>query len=101
MVFTLLLSIDRLMRLDQHLVARCKYIQESLALSGAVELMFAQFCTWRCLCYTLQRHNQGVRSTLGNGGETAQNRHVACMRKLLTFMNSMLKINTPWNPKKA
>ena len=24
---------------------------------------------------------------------------VACMRKLLTIMNSMLKNNTPWNPK--
>lgn len=26
---------------------------------------------------------------------------VACMRKLLTMMNSMLKSNTPWNPKSA
>lgn len=26
---------------------------------------------------------------------------VACMRKLLTIMNSMLKNNTPWNPKMA
>jgi len=26
---------------------------------------------------------------------------VACMRKLLTIMNSMLKNNTPWNPKYA
>lgn len=26
---------------------------------------------------------------------------VACMRKLLTIMNSMLKNNTPWNPKNA
>ncbi len=26
---------------------------------------------------------------------------VACMRKLLTIMNSMLKNNTPWNPKIA
>ena len=26
---------------------------------------------------------------------------VACMRKLLTMMNSMLKNNTPWNPKNA
>jgi transposase len=26
---------------------------------------------------------------------------VACMRKLLTIMNSMLKNNTPWNPKTA
>lgn len=26
---------------------------------------------------------------------------VACMRKLLTIMNSMLKNNTPWNPKVA
>jgi transposase len=23
---------------------------------------------------------------------------VACMRKLLTIMNAMLKHNTPWNP---
>ncbi|MFZ5502502.1 MAG: IS110 family transposase, partial [Pseudomonadota bacterium] len=26
---------------------------------------------------------------------------VACMRKLLTIMNSMLKNNTPWNLKNA
>jgi transposase len=26
---------------------------------------------------------------------------VACMRKLLTVMNSMLKNNVPWNPKMA
>ncbi len=26
---------------------------------------------------------------------------VACMRKLLTIMNSMLKNNTPWSPKSA
>lgn len=26
---------------------------------------------------------------------------VACMRKLLTIMNSILKTNTPWNPKNA
>ncbi|HHJ37897.1 MAG TPA: IS110 family transposase, partial [Methylothermaceae bacterium] len=26
---------------------------------------------------------------------------VACMRKLLTIMNAMIKNNTPWTPKMA
>jgi len=26
---------------------------------------------------------------------------VACMRKLLTIMNAMIRSNTPWNPKIA
>jgi transposase len=26
---------------------------------------------------------------------------VACMRKLLTIMNTMIKNNTPWSPKTA
>ena len=26
---------------------------------------------------------------------------VACMRKLLTIMNAMIKSNTPWSPKTA
>jgi transposase len=26
---------------------------------------------------------------------------VACMRKLLTIMNAMIKSNSPWNPKTA
>ena len=26
---------------------------------------------------------------------------VACMRKLLTIMNAMIKNNSPWNPKNA
>ena len=38
---------------------------------------------------------------LKKAGKPAKVVIVACMRKLLTMMNSMLKNNTPWNPKNA
>lgn len=38
---------------------------------------------------------------LKNAGKPPKVVIVACMRKLLTIMNSMLKNNTPWNPKTA
>jgi len=38
---------------------------------------------------------------LKEAGKPAKVVIVACMRKLLTIMNAMLKNNTPWNPKNA
>lgn len=38
---------------------------------------------------------------LKTAGKPAKVVIVACMRKLLTIMNSMLKNNTPWNPQNA
>lgn len=38
---------------------------------------------------------------LKKAGKPAKVVIVACMRKLLTIMNSMLKTNTPWNPQTA
>lgn len=38
---------------------------------------------------------------LRNAGKPAKVVIVACMRKLLTIMNVIIKNNTPWNPKKA
>ena len=40
-------------------------------------------------------------SRLKNAGKPAKVVIVACMRKLLTIMNIIIKNNTPWNPKKA
>jgi transposase len=38
---------------------------------------------------------------LKQAGKPAKVVIVACMRKLLTIMNAMLKNNAPWNPKIA
>ena len=38
---------------------------------------------------------------LKEAGKPAKVVIVACMRKLLTIMNAMVKNNTPWDPKKA
>ena len=38
---------------------------------------------------------------LEKAGKPAKVATVACMRKLLTIMNALLKTNTPWNPKIA
>lgn len=38
---------------------------------------------------------------LKNAGKPPKVVIVACMRKLLTIMNAMIKNNTPWNPKNA
>lgn len=50
------------------------------------------------------RCNDTIRAfaeRLKNAGKPPKVVIVACMRKLLTIMNSMLKNNTPWNPKIA
>jgi transposase len=50
------------------------------------------------------RHNPMIKAfaeRLKQAGKPAKVVIVACMRKLLTIMNTMLKNNTPWNPKIA
>ena len=49
-------------------------------------------------------HNEAIKAfadRLKKAGKPPKVVIVACMRKLLTMMNSMLKNNTPWNPKIA
>jgi len=50
------------------------------------------------------QHNDAIKAfaeRLKKAGKLPKVVIVACMRKLLTIMNSMLKNNTPWNPKNA
>lgn len=50
------------------------------------------------------QHNDAIKAfaeRLKKAGKPPKVVIVACMRKLLTIMNSMLKNNTPWNPKNA
>ena len=50
------------------------------------------------------KHNDAIKAfaeRLKKTGKPPKVVIVACMRKLLTMMNSMLKNNTPWNPKIA
>lgn len=50
------------------------------------------------------RHNPVIKAfaeRLKQTGKPAKVVIVACMRKLLTIMNTMIKNNTPWNPKIA
>jgi len=50
------------------------------------------------------KHNDSIKAfaeRLRKTGKPPKVVIVACMRKLLTMMNSMLKNNTPWNPKIA
>ena len=50
------------------------------------------------------KHNDAIKAfaeRLRKTGKPPKVVIVACMRKLLTMMNSMLKNNTPWNPKIA
>jgi len=50
------------------------------------------------------KHNDAIKAfaeRLGKAGKPPKVVIVACMRKLLTIMNSMLKNNTPWSPKIA
>lgn len=50
------------------------------------------------------KHNDAIKAfaeRLKKTGKPPKVVIVACMRKLLTIMNSMLKNNTPWNPKIA
>jgi transposase len=47
------------------------------------------------------RHNSVIQSfaeRLKKAGTPAKVVIVACRRKLLTIMNSMIKNNSPWNP---
>ena len=51
-----------------------------------------------------RRCNDAIKAfaeRLKKAGKPAKVVIVACMRKLLTIMNSMLKNNAPWNPKIA
>ena len=53
---------------------------------------------------TAIRHNDTIKAfadRLKQAGKPPKVVIVACMRKLLTIMNVMLKNNTPWNPKIA
>lgn len=50
------------------------------------------------------RHNPVIKAfaeRLKQAGKPAKVVIVACMRKLLTIMNTMLRNNAPWNPKTA
>jgi len=50
------------------------------------------------------KHNDAIKAfaeRLKKAGKPPKVVIVACMRKLLTLMNSMLKNNTPWNPEIA
>ena len=50
------------------------------------------------------QHNDAIKAfaeRLKKAGKPPKVVIVACMRKLLTIMNSMLKNNTPWNPENA
>jgi len=50
------------------------------------------------------QHNEAIKAfadRLKKAGKPPKVVIVACMRKLLTIMNSMLKNNTPWNPETA
>lgn len=50
------------------------------------------------------RFNSSIKAfaeRLKRAGKPAKVVIVACMRKLLTIMNTMIKNNTPWNPKNA
>ena len=50
------------------------------------------------------KHNDAIKAfaeRLKKAGKPPKVVIVACMRKLLTMMNAMLKNNTPWNPKIA
>ena len=50
------------------------------------------------------QHNDAIKAfaeRLKKAGKPPKVVIVACMRKLLTIINSMLKNNTPWNPKNA
>jgi len=50
------------------------------------------------------QHNDAIKAfaeRLKKAGKPPKVVIVACMRKLLTVMNAMLKNNTPWNPKTA
>jgi transposase len=50
------------------------------------------------------KHNDAIKvfaERLKKAGKPPKVVIVACMRKLLTMMNAMLKNNTPWNPKIA
>jgi transposase len=49
---------------------------------------------------TATRHNPAIRAfyqRLKARRQTAQGRVVACMRKLLTMLNAMVKTNPPWD----
>ena len=53
---------------------------------------------------TARIHNPLIRdfaARLEHKGKPYKVVNVACIRKLLTIMNSMLKTNTPWNPQPA
>ena len=53
---------------------------------------------------TAMRCNETIKifaERLKQAGKPAKVVIVACMRKLLTIMNAMLKNNAPWNPKNA
>jgi transposase len=53
---------------------------------------------------TAIKHNDTIKAfadRLKQAGKPPKVVIVACMRKLLTIMNAMLKNNTPWNPKIA
>ncbi len=81
----------------------------------AGELMCVRFYTWRPSpqCpkhFAGQALGQGLRCNdtikafaerLKKAGKPPKVVIVACMRKLLTIMNSMLKNNAPWNPEIA
>jgi len=50
------------------------------------------------------RHNPVIKAfaeRLAQAGKPAKVVIVACMRKLLTIMNAMIRNNAPWNPKIA
>jgi len=53
---------------------------------------------------TARIHNPLIRdfaARLEHKGKPYKVVNVACIRKLLIIMNSMLKTNTPWNPQPA
>ena len=53
---------------------------------------------------TAKRHNPLLRAfaeRLEQAGKAPKVIIVACMRKLLTIMNAMIKNNTPWSPQIA
>ncbi len=49
---------------------------------------------------TAARHNQAIKAfyqRLKTAGKLPKVALVACMRKLLTMLNAMVKSNTPWD----
>ena len=52
-------------------------------------------------CHPVERRDQGPSDHLKAAGKPAKVVIVACMRKLLSIMNAMLKTTPPWTVKTA